>query len=72
MKKIISLVALATWASFSLAQTSLVGTYERYGTDLRNTVGSKVDYQPLRRSHHCTGQPWPHPFQTKILTPQPL
>jgi hypothetical protein len=129
MKKLIFLVALATWTGLALAQTSLVGTYERYGTDLRNTVGSKVDYQPrqppcrtenvisttqdgvagalgevlyyYRNSTPCTnfrqplsrpiivldgfdprdkraGQeldnitPWPNPFQTKMLTPQPL
>jgi hypothetical protein len=45
MKKLVILVVLATWAGFAMAQTSLVGTYDRFGTDLRNTVGSQVDYQ---------------------------
>jgi hypothetical protein len=56
MKKIIFLVVLATWAGLALAQTSLVGTgsYERYGTDLQNTVGSQVDYQPRHPFCHTS------------------
>jgi hypothetical protein len=47
MKKVILLVALATLAGLALAQNSLVGTYERYGLNLRNEPRTQVDYQPL-------------------------
>jgi hypothetical protein len=54
MKKLIFLVALATWADLSQAQTSLVGTYERYGLNLRNEPRTQVDYQPLHPFCHTS------------------
>jgi hypothetical protein len=40
-------MAFAIVANLTLAQTSLVGTYERYGLNLRNEPRTQVDYQPL-------------------------
>jgi hypothetical protein len=54
MKNLFITVALTIVANLTLAQTSLVGTYERFGSDLQNTPGSEVDYQPQFPPCHTT------------------